>query len=276
MHLSPLRLKKVLLVGLCLTLLCLSGTVFHFRYHWSHPARKLGQEVEMHLTRGPFTVYDFVPKKGPTRALIIFGSGDGGWSGWEETVSQTLSKHGYQVIGIDSATYATSDYDLTTLQADYRQIAAHFLKPFGPNPPPLLEGGWSMGAAQAIAVAGGPNPPPDLAGVIVASALSRGRFGLRLADKLNVLPTGPGTFAVRDFAPSFNHLPLAQWHAANDIIDSREWLQDLKGPHREFDFPDAGHNYNRASNAFLHRFLESVQWVLSHQPRSQELSARNG
>lgn len=271
---SAPMLKKVLLVFLCLDLLGLAGLFLRQSYLRAHPPRTHAKEVKLHLQRGAFTVFDFVPKTPRPRALIIFGSGDGGWGGWEETVSETLRKNGYQVIGIDSADYARTDYDLPTLQSDFRQIADKFLAPYGSNPPPLLEGGWSMGAAQAIAVAGGPNPPRNLKGLILASPLSRGRYGLRVSDQMNVLPTGPGTFAVRDFAPSMNHLRIAQWHALNDVIDSRAWLQDLKDPHREYDLPHAGHNYNQASESFLHDLLNSLQWILD-QP-SEELNARNG
>ena len=205
------------------------------------------------------------------RALIIFGSGDSGWGYWEETVSEDLCSHGYEVVGIDSADYASTDYDLATLQADFDQIAEKALAPYGDNPPPLLEGGWSMGAAQAIAIAGGPNPPRNLKGLILASALSRGRYGLRDEDKANILPTGPGTFAVKDFAPSFDRLRVAQWHGAEDTIDSCAWLNDLHAEHREYDLPDAGHTYNECCETFRAQFVESVSWVLG--PTTEELHA---
>ena len=206
-------------------------------------------------------------------AVIIFGSGDSGWGYFEETLSENLCSHGYEVVGIDSADYASTDYDLPTLQSDFDQIAAAALAPYGKNPPPLLEGGWSMGAGQAIAIAGGPNPPPNLKGLILASALSRGRYGLREQDRANILPTGPGTFAVKDFAPSFDHLRVAQWHGAEDDIDSTAWLGDLHAVHREYDLPDAGHTYNDCCEMFQDQFIQSVDWVL--RPSEEELNAGN-
>jgi phosphatidylglycerol lysyltransferase len=268
-------IKKLILFFLCADLVFLSNRLLIQRDAAAYAFHSAGVPVKVALTRGPFTVYHFVPTAKQPRALLIFGSGDGGWGEWEDRVSSMLRAHGYEVVGIDSAAYAATDYDLATLQADESTISQHFLKPYGDRAPPFLVGGWSMGAAQAVAAAGGPHPPPKLAGVVIASALSRGRYGLRLEDRLNVLPTGPGTFAVDAFAPALQELPLVQWHGAEDTIDSRAWLKDLRDRHREYDLPNADHSYNNASNAFLGRFLGSVDWVLHSPPPDRELHARN-
>jgi phosphatidylglycerol lysyltransferase len=267
-------LKKILLFLLCAAFVVQAARLAAALTFSPSPEFQ-ATKVRLNLARGPFTVYDFSCAGSRPRAVLIFGSGDGGWGGWENRVSQALRRHGYEVIGMDSAAYASTDYDLPTLQADYRTIAVKFLGGYGHNPPPLLVGGWSMGAAQAIAVAGGPHPPPGLEGLLVASPLSRGRYGLRLSDKLNILPTGPGTFAVDGFAPSLRTLPIVQWHGADDTIDSRAWLKDLKDAHRECDLSDAGHDYDNASELFLHRFLGSVAWLLDQSSESRELNARN-
>jgi phosphatidylglycerol lysyltransferase len=209
-------IKKLLLLFLCADLVFLSDRFFVQRLAEMQMAAVYGRPVQVDLTRGPLIVYHFVPATKQPRALLIFGSGDGGWGGWEARVSRVLQANGYEVVGIDSAAYAATDYNLATLQNDYATLSRHFLAPYGDHSPPLLVGGWSMGAAQAIAVAGGPHPPPKLTGLVVASALSRGRYGLRLADKLNILPTGPGTFAVDDFASALRRLPVVQWHGTDD------------------------------------------------------------
>ena len=229
-------------------------------YLIAHPFITSGEQVPHELRRGIFRTYQFNPKVSPPAAVILFGSGDGGWGTWEETVSHALQHAGYEVVGIDSAKYAATDYNLDILQSDERAIAAAALAPFGNTPPPLIIGGWSMGAAQAIAAAGGPHPPDRMTGVLIAAPLSRGRYGLRLSDRMNVLPTGDGTFAVADFARGMDHLRVAQWHAASDSIDSRDWLRDLIGEHREYDLPNAGHEFGRPD--FLQRFVESAGWVV--------------
>jgi phosphatidylglycerol lysyltransferase len=200
-------------------------------------------------------------------AIILFASGDGGWDGLEDAVARTLQARNYEVIGIDSVKYATTDYDLATLQSDYAKIAEAAELPYGVHAPPLIVGGYSMGAAQAIAVAGGPRPPTNLKGLLLVDPCSRGRYGLRISDQMNVLPTGAGTFSMNDFSGTMGHLRVVQWHADKDAIDSRAWLVSLTAPHKEFDFPNAGHDYNNDRKDFLGQLADSVGWILS-QPRA--------
>jgi hypothetical protein len=222
-----------------------------------------GRPVVIQLSRGPFQVLEFAPRKSPALGIVLFASGDGGWSRLEESISHGLQKHGYDVIGIDSTVYARTDYDLATLQGDFSRIVQSVDAPYQGNALPVIVGGFSMGAAQAIAVAGGPNPPPGLAGLLVVDPLSRGRYGLRTSDKMNVLPTGPGTFAVADFARTLSHVRVVQWHAALDTIDSRDWLAGLTVPHQEDDFPGAGHAYRRDRDHFVRELVDSADQLLA-------------
>jgi pimeloyl-ACP methyl ester carboxylesterase len=221
-----------------------------------------GQNLKIGLSRGDFTVFDFPSKKPTTTALLLFGSGDGGWSALEEDIARTFQGQGYEVIGIDYHAYAQSDYDLEILQSDYSAIARKVLARFGDRPPPLIVGGYSMGAAQAIAVAGGPHPPLGLIGLLVIDPLSRGRYGLRASDQMNVLPNGPGTFAVGAFTNSMGSLRVVQWHAEKDLIDSRDWLDSLTARHHLFIFPSTGHFYNTNTGDFLRQLVESVGWIV--------------
>ena len=120
-----------------------------------------------------------------------------------------------------------------------------------------------MGAAQAIAAAGGPHPPQGLAGLLLLDPCSRGRYGLRLSDQSDVLPTGPGTFSVEEFAKTMGNLHIVQWHAAQDSIDSRTWLDSLTAPHKEFDFSKTGHYYDNDRADFLNQLVNCVPWIFS-------------
>ena len=221
-----------------------------------------GRPVTVQLARGPFTLLEFPSKLPVTRATILFGSGDGGWSGFEEEIAFALQDQGYEVIGVNFNDYAETDYDLATLQGDFDRIAQLVQQPFGDHAPPLIVGGWSMGAAQAIAVGGGPNPPHGLAGLLVVDPCSRGRYGLRLSDRTDFLPTGDNTFGVEDFANTLGNLRVVQWHADDDTIDSRAWLATLQAPHKEIDFAQTGHYYSEGREDFLRKLVASVPWIL--------------
>ena len=60
--------------------------------------------------------------------------------------------------GFDCGVYAKADYSLDILQSDMNAIAQSSLGRYGDHPPPLILGGWSMGAEQSVAAAGGHTP----------------------------------------------------------------------------------------------------------------------
>ncbi len=214
------------------------------------------------LKRGPFAFFEFPSRKIQTRALILFGSGDFGWGGWEDAVARSLADAGYDVVGIDCAAYAKTDYDLDTLQADEAEMARMASVPHGSHPPPLILGGWSMGAIQAVAAAGGAHPPPHLVGLLLLASPNRGRYGLRVTDKLDIPPTGPGTFGVSDFAEGLRPVRVLQWHGGFDPLDSVSWLQTLPAPHQELVYEHGFHDFNGPSPDFFPMLVDSVNWIL--------------
>jgi phosphatidylglycerol lysyltransferase len=257
---------------LILLLLCINTAVLSFFYLFNiAPSRREEKisQAELHdgpvtiqLRNRPFTVFAYPAAKSPPLAVVLFASGDGGWNHWEDSVAHALQANGFTVMGINSADYAKTDYNLAILQADYDTIAQTVLSAYPNSPPPVIIGGWSMGGAQAIAVAGGPNPPRGLVGIRVASALSRGRYGLRVSDQLDVVPTGPGTFGVADFTSGVNGLRIVQWHGVGETLDSVAWLSNLRTPHREIDVPNGGHDFNDASPEFRRQVVENAFWIL--------------
>jgi phosphatidylglycerol lysyltransferase len=234
-----------------------------YAIHLDALSHSAGKVVSVALNRGPYELLYFPSQKPETRAIILFGSGDGGWSSFEETISLTLQGQGYEVIGINSNAYARTDYNLDILQDDFRRIAEQARAPFGQRPPPVIIGGWSMGAEQAVAAGGGPHAIPGLVGLLLLDPGSRGRYGLRLADEVNVEPTGPGTYSMTEFDHGMGRLHIVQWHAEDDTFDSALWLRNLAAPHRKLDFANTGHYYTTDRDKFLHLLVDSIPWLLS-------------
>ena len=252
--------KTTVYLGTLAVIVLIIGGLLVF---WLSACPSKGKHQRINLCRGPFKLYLFPSIKPETVAVILFASGDGGWNSLEEDISHAFQNQGYDVIGINFVAYASSDYDLDILQSDFSTIARTAQARFGDHPPPLIVGGYSMGAAQAIAVAGGPHPPQDLVGLLLVDPCSRGRYGLRLSDELNVLPTGRGTFGVAAFSKIMDSLRVVQWHAGKDSIDSSAWLGSLTAQHKIFTFPDAGHGYAIHREDFIRQLIESAKWILS-------------
>jgi phosphatidylglycerol lysyltransferase len=259
---KPFRSRMLKKASIFLYTLALLAVIASEAFQLAAPNGSSGKVVTIQLARGPFSVLVFAPRHKKPKAVILFGSGDGGWSGFEEAICRTLQADGYEAVGIDSKLYAATDYNLNILQADTDRIAHTFCGKYGQEPPPLIVGGWSMGAAQAIAAAGGPHPPRGLTGVLVLDPCSRGRYGLRVTDQADLLPTGPGTFSMDEFTKTMGNVRVVQWHAAEDPIDSRTWLKNLTAPHKEFDFGQTGHYYNRDRGDFLTQLVASLSWIL--------------
>ena len=226
-----------------------------------------GEKIPMQLKRGTFVVLRY-PATLPVssacpKALIIFGSGCGGWSYWEENVCHRLQADGCEVLGIDFALYSQADYDQATLEADYQTLVQTNLAPYGEMPVPVILGGWSTGAEQAAVAASGPHPPIGLAGLLLVSPGNEGGYGSYATNYLYLDAPAAKVFFLTDLAPKLSHLRVAQWHASLDPLDSRAWLPLLKTAHREYDFGEAIHDYRGACPAFLNELGESVSWILN-------------
>jgi phosphatidylglycerol lysyltransferase len=227
------------------------------------------QNISMAFKRGPLNIFRYSFHADDTRkvpdALILFASGGGGWTEWEEKVCDNLRNHGYEVLGFDVNIYGQTDYDLDTLQQDFRTLAEYGLNLYGNKPLPVIIGGWSSGAEQAVAIAGGPHPPAGLVGLFLLAPGSWGGYGFYASNDVGPRIVQKGTFALTDFAPNLTHLRIIQWHAQFDFLDSREWLSTLKAPHREYDMSNAIHFFGDASDDFLRRLNEGLAWILGNE-----------
>jgi hypothetical protein len=226
-----------------------------------------GQGITMELNRGGFSVLRYPAKLGGSiktpKALIIFGTGCSGWSYWEERVCCKLQSEGYEVLGVDFALYSQFDYNLNTLESGYQKIIDFGQKSAGNQPLPVILGGWSTGAEQAVAVAGGPHPPTGIVGLLLVSPGSEGGYGSYATNYINWNTPPSKLFKLADFDSRLSDLRIAQWHAQLDPLDSTAWLESLSTPHREFIFDHAIHDYRGACNDFLAGVSKSVSWVLS-------------
>ena len=215
----------------------------------------------VHLSHAEASVRLYEPDTLPPKAILIFGSGDGGWSPWEDAIARWLREDNCYVVGFDFHEYAAKDYDLDTLGKDMAELARDAASRCQGENTPVIYTGWSMGAVQAVAAAS-KNRPPNLAGVILLSADSRGRYGLRESDELGVTPEGPGTFSLSQFSSTLKDLRIAQFHGGADFMASTAWIQSLTSPHALYTVPGANHGFDGPDDSFKDWIVRGVNWVL--------------
>jgi phosphatidylglycerol lysyltransferase len=242
----------------------------------AHAAAKDDQtprEVVM-LTRGMFAALRLYSPESPggthaaaPRALIVFGSGDGGWSYWEERVCRHLAARGCVVAGIDFARYAASDFSAEIVAKDFATLVAELRKRHpAAAQAPVLYGGWSMGAEHSLpAAAEAQVRPRELRGLLLVAPGARGRFGLRTSDKL-FTPHGDNTFALRDVAPRLRDLPMAVFHGGLDPLDDLNWDDDLGLNLRLWTIPRVFHDFGNAGPEFLAALTEALDWMVPVAP----------
>ena len=228
--------------------------------------------VTLKLVRGDFLVHCYEPEGDP-KAVLVFGSGDGGWKHLEDQVARTQIQRDCRVIGWDCRAYAKELYDEAVLGEDCARMAAFgagSIKSAATAPAlPIFYGGYSTGAEQAVAAAAwsvrqkaGRSP----SGLLLVAPGTRGRFGITWADLMGVTPRGAGSFSLKECAPAMGSIPVAQIHGTLDILDSTEWLSSLAGPQHLATLGETGHFFGDADERFQKTVSQEVSWLLKHAP----------
>ena len=228
-----------------------------------------GEKLPLRLESGPFETLYYCGGAEP-KGVVILGTGDGGWSYWEENTALHLVGQGYAVGGWDCRKFAnTRSYRQPDLVAGFNAAIEAVKERSGAGAgAPVWFGGWSTGAEQSVAAAASPDRAEALTGLLLAAPGSRSRYGLTTADLLGKMPTGPDTFALKDFAPALQGLRVVQFVAGLDPMDDVEWLKSLTTPYRMIPLPGKLHDMGNAGPDFQKAVDEGMAWTLDVPPAS--------
>lgn len=227
-----------------------------------HKAEAPAPCVDLATPRGGFVLQMFRPA-GPPTGLVVFGSGDGGWSYFEDAIAGALAKDGFAVIGWDCPKYVKlGKYDQARLAGDVAAAIGKGREFFRCADVPVILGGWSTGAEQMVSVAASPEKPSGTAGLLLLSPGERGRYGITVTDLLGIMPRGPDTFALADMSGHLGGLRVLQFHAEKDDLDQTAWLEKVTVPKKLEVYPKAGHNFDGAAPAFLERLVHGMGWLI--------------
>ncbi|MEK7952599.1 AcvB/VirJ family lysyl-phosphatidylglycerol hydrolase [Luteolibacter soli] len=222
-----------------------------------------GEMLHLNLAGGPFDVPCFTNGQPPI-GIVIVGTGDGGWSYWEENTAKHLMEKGYAVGGWDCRKFAdTRKYGQKELEEGFNAaVAAVIKRTHSDDDIPVWYGGWSTGAEQSVAAATSPDRPENLVGLLLAAPGTHARYGITTGDLLGADPSGPDTFALEDMAKKLSGVAVAQFAAGLDPMDDTDWIERISVPHRIFKLPGKPHDMGGAGPDFQAKLDEAIAWTL--------------
>lgn len=262
----PRRQRKKLIIVLIL-LGALAGLAW-WRLQPNHFPTKA--EV-LHLDSLPddFPIFYFEPQGDVPKAVILIGSGDGGWSYWEEKVCVHLASRGCAVVGWDTRQFAKHPYDQAILAKGFAAATAKAKEELADKHAglevaklPVIYGGWSTGAEQSLPAAVSEFRDPALAGLLLVAPGGRGRYGLTDSDILGIPPSGPDTWALTDFADRLKPVRILQIHAGLDPLDDIKWIEQHKGDHKLIVQHRTLHDFHNAGVDFMKTLDEALAWLV--------------
>jgi pimeloyl-ACP methyl ester carboxylesterase len=226
-----------------------------------------GEVLPLDLSSGPFRALYYCHSAEP-KGIVILGTGDGGWSYWEENTARSLIAKGYAVGGWDCRKFADSrTYDQARLAEGFAAaVEAVRDRSHADDDVPIWYGGWSTGAEQSVAAAAVDDRPAHLAGLLLAAPGARGRYGITTADLLGAPPSGPNSFALADLGPKLRGLRVAQFAAGLDPMDDVDWLKTVTVPYRIIELHRTLHDMGGAGLEFQQKVEEAIQWTLQPAP----------
>ena len=158
--------------------------------------------------------------------LVLFTSGDGGWSPFCADIAAHIASAGITVVGIDAkeymTTFASPKQPLAPEEVtrDYDTIAHLSLAQAGiDSKAPIVLAGWSLGASYSVLVASQPQFTLPVSRVVAISLPVYGELAWRPTDAIiyvTHLRPHEKTFETIDYLKQLNQTPIVFLNATND------------------------------------------------------------
>ena|GEM_PF-544120 len=239
-----------------------------FYHHLTH--EELSHEVkhstfEATIRPGPALQFQLYQQENArNQPLVLFTSGDGGWSPFCADVAAHIAATGNTVVGIDAKTYlttfATSKNPVTAddITRDYDTIARIAVaRPGVDSRTPLVLAGWSLGAGYSVLVASQPEFSPRVSRVVAISLPEYGELAWRATDSIIYLTHGTPhekVFDVHQYLRKLNRTPIVFLNATDDdtapLRDARSLYDATAGAKRFYAVKASGHHFEGGEKEF--------------------------
>lgn len=196
--------------------------------------------------------------------LVIFTSGDGGWSPFCADIAAHIAAMGITVAGIDVKSYlvnfASPQKPVTAedLARDYATIARVSLAQRGIDmKAPVVLAGWSLGADYSVVVASEPGFSVPVSRVVAISLPLYGERAWRPTDSIIYFTHGTPNekvFDARQYLKKLNETPIVFLNAINDtnapFREAQALFETTLGVKRLYAVKASGHHFEGGEKEF--------------------------
>jgi len=196
--------------------------------------------------------------------LVVFSSGDGGWSPFCADIAAHIAAAGNTVIGFNVkdylTTFASSQKPVTPeeLTRDYGDLIDIALSRPGVDANvPVTLAGWSIGAGYSVLVGSSDALKSRCHRVIAISLPNYNELAWKPADALIYITHGTPrekVFEAQTYLPKLAPLPLVMLNATNDdtapLNDAKRLYSKATGPRVFFTINANGHHFEGGEGEF--------------------------
>jgi dienelactone hydrolase len=214
-----------------------------------------GPAVEMQL---------YQQENAKNQPLVLFTSGDGGWSPFCADVAAHIAAKGLTVVGFDAKTYlttfATPQKPVTAeeITRDYAEVARVALaRPGVDERTPLILAGWSLGAGYSVLVASQPDFNHPISRVVAISLPELGELAWRSTDAIIYIThrtPNEKVFDVHQYLKKLDHTPIVFLNATDDdtapLREAKSLYDSISGAKRFYSVKASGHHFEGGEKEF--------------------------
>jgi dienelactone hydrolase len=266
-----MRIKTLIIA---LVLICCAASVYAVRWyhgfyhHVTH--EELSHEVkhstfQVTVRNGPPLEMQLYQQEHATnQPLVLFTSGDGGWSPFCADIAAHIAATGITVVGLDAKSYlvdfATPQKPLSIeeLTRDYEAIAKQALaQPDVDQKAPLILAGWSLGAGYSVIAASQPEFTLPVSRVIAISLPIYGELAWRPADSIIYFTHGTPrekVFDIHPFLKSLKQTPIVFLNATSDknapFHEAQSLYEVIPGAKHFYAVKASGHHFEGGEKEF--------------------------
>ena len=284
--------RWVFLVAALLLIVCAASAYavrwYHrFYHHVTH--EELSHEVKhsnfQATIRGgpPLTLQLYQQQNATDQPLVLFTSGDGGWSPFCADVAAHIAATGSTVVGIDAKQYLVDfaspqkPVSIEQLTRDYDAIAQLSLaQPGIDRTAPVVLAGWSLGAGYSVIVASEPQFSVPVRRVVAISLPVEGELAWKATDAVIYVTHGTPhekLFDAHQYLKKLGQTPIVFLNATDDdtapFSDAQSLYAATGGSKHLYAVKARGHHFEGGEKEF---YRDLDQGLLDQSVFTQQIA----